>query len=109
MENSNLNEEDLRLISKIAELASNRYGLNYEKCYNITFFYFLIQQNKIKEDDIPIEYLYSTILLYKNPISSYIHYRTEIMYSKDEYAKAIKNAEIELAGGDDPRCPWWNV
>lgn len=96
-------------VKEIALLASEKYDLDYEKCYNITSFYFLKQEGKIKEEDIPKEYAYSVMLLYKNPISSYIHYRTEIIYSKDLYAKAIKNAEIEVSGGDDPRCPWWNA
>ena len=104
-----LSLEDKSKVKEIALLASERYDLDYEKCYNITSFYFLKQENKIKEADIPKEYLYPVMLLYKDPISSYIHYRTEILYSKDSYAQAIKDSEIELAGGDDPRCPWWNV
>ena len=93
------------MVEKIAKLASES-GLEFEKCYTITLLYYLCQFNDIDIRNIPVDYQSSVRLLYKNLFGSYIHYITEIMYSNDEYVKAIKDAEIELYGGDDPRCPW---
>lgn len=102
----NLSQEEYTQISLIAKKASIDYNLEYSKCYTITLLYYLMQFTGLKEDNIPFEYSQSAKLLYKNPISSYIHYFNNILYSDDPYVKGIKQAEIILSGGDDPRCPW---
>ena len=98
--------DEYKDIKEIALLASSGTDLDASKCYTITLLYYLLQFSGLKEDNIPYDYVKSAMLLYKNPNSSYIHYRNNIIYSNDAYAKAIKNAEINFAGGDDPRCPW---
>lgn len=93
-------------IQKIAQTAINdNPELDYATCYSITLLYYLTQFFKYKTALLPPLLKDAVELLYKNPISSYIHYRTTIMYSNNIYAKAIKNAEIQVMG-DDPRCPW---
>lgn len=101
-----LTETEQNTITKIALEASHiNTKLNYAKCYTITLLYNLVQFSGLKLETIPPDYQNSVRLLYKNPITSYMHYRTEIFYSKDPYANAIKEAEINVLG-DDPRCPW---
>lgn len=80
-------------------------SLNTDKCYTITLLYYLVQLCNFELENVPLEYMDTILLLYKNPVSSYIHYRNNILYSNDIYAKTIKQAEIEELG-DDPRCPW---
>ena len=101
-----LTKEDYNLIKQIAREASEQSNLDFEKCYTITLLYFLYQFGGMEDNELPVQYIPTVKLLYKNFYGSYIHYITEILYSDDEYAKAIKNAEIALNGGDDPRCPW---
>lgn len=102
-----LKSEDQYRIIEISNCAIElNPSLNRDRCYAITLLYYLTQFCNFDFENIPLEYMESIRLLYKNPKSSYIHYRTEIMYSNDIYAKTIKAAEIKLAGGDDPRCPW---
>lgn len=95
--------------SDIIEIARQATRINQEldfnKCYVITLSYYLTQLSGYDINYIPPEYEPSVKLLYKNPYSSYIHYRNNILYSKDMYAKTIKEAEIMVLG-DDPRCPW---
>lgn len=102
-----LSSEDIHKIENIANLAVNiDSNLEYDKCFTITALYFSRQFYNLPENEVPIEYFYPVKLLYKNPNSSYVHYRMDILYGNDKYATAIKDAEIELNGGDDPRCPW---
>lgn len=93
-------------IKKIAYKAATDNKLDIYKCYNLTLFYYLAQFGGLPINTLFPEDRKSVTLLYKPPFTSYIHYRTEIMYSDDIYVKAIKDAEIDLNGGDDPRCPW---
>lgn len=102
----NLSQEEYRQINLIARKTSIDYKLEYSKCYSITLLYYLMQFSGLKENDIPLEYAKTVELLYKKPVSSYIHYFNNIIYSNDPYAKGIKHTEIILSGGDDPRCPW---
>lgn len=102
-----LKSEEYDKIREIAILANaTNLDTNFEDCYMITLLYYLMQFGGLKKHQIPPKFVKSVMLLYKNPYSSYIHYRTEILYSDDIYAKNIKQAEIDLNGGDDPRCPW---
>lgn len=103
-----------RLLSKkeqqdIIEIARQAIQINqnldFNKCYIITLSYYLAQLSGYDTNYIPIEYKKTVELLHKNFYGSYIHYRNNIVYSKDDYAKAIKEAEIAVLG-DDPRCPW---
>lgn len=104
-----MKNEEQKLINDIAIKACEKNKeLDFSKCYTITLLYYLIQNRQFSKMNIPPTFLNSVMLLYKSPITSYIHYRTEIFYSNDPYAQAIKQAEIELSEGDDPRCPWLN-
>ena len=106
-ENKTLTTVQQEEIRKIALLAvKGRSDLNYETCYSITLLYYLAQYTEFKIENLPPLFQSAVRLLYKNPASSYVHYRSDIMYSKNAYAKAIKEAEIKMMGGDDPRCPW---
>ena len=101
-----LDSEEQFQILQIANSASEMNpSLDVSKCYTCTLLYYLVQLCNFELENVPIEYLETILLLYKNPISSYIHYYNEIFYSNNEYAKAIKKAEIKMLG-DDPRCPW---
>lgn len=93
-------------IREIALIASHENsGLNFETCYAITLIYYLAQFSSFDIDNAPPRLNAAAKLLYKKPMGSYLHYRNDILYSTNEYAKAIKKAEIKLMG-DDPRCPW---
>lgn len=101
-----LDREQQYLIKEITSKAiSLTPNLDFEKCYSITLLYYLAQYCDFDLRAIPPTYLRTVELLYKNPKSSYVHYMGNIMNSKNEYARAIKNAEIQVIG-DDPRCPW---
>ena len=101
-----LTPEEYSDIRNIALTATrDNKDIDYGTCYSITLLYYLLQFGGLEESEIIPPY-HAATLLYKNPVSSYLHYRTEILYSDDIYAKAIKAAEIKLNGGDDPRCPW---
>lgn len=101
-----LTKDECFLIWNIALKASKDKNLDFNKCYTITLLYFLCQYCGFEQRSIPPEYVFSVELLYKNFYGSYIHYINDINYSNDEYAKAIKAAEIALYGGDDPKCLW---
>ena len=106
LENEALTTVQQEEIRKIALLAArSKRDLSYEMCYSITLLYYLAQFCNYKISNLPPLFQNTVSLLYKDPASSYVHYRSEIMYSKNAYAKAIKDAEIKMMG-DDPRCPW---
>ncbi len=96
-------QNEIREIALTAVQDNN--GLNFETCYTITLIYYLAQFSSYDIDNAPPRISAAAKLLYKKPTSSYLHYRNDILYSTNEYAKAIKAAEIKLMG-DDPRCPW---
>lgn len=101
-----LSVEQQEEILNIAQTAArNNSELNYTTCYSITLLYYLAQFSGYKTALLPPLLRDAVELLYKKPVSSYVHYRNTIMYSNNIYAKAIKNAEIQVMG-DDPRCPW---
>ena len=93
-------------IEEIARMASVSENLDFTTCYTVTLLYYLAQFGGLDESQIPFKYYDTINLLHKKPISSYIHYRMDIIDSTNIIAKAIKTAEIALNGGDDPRCPW---
>lgn len=101
-----LSVEQQEEILNIAQTAAkNNSELDYTTCYSITLLYYLAQFSEYKTALLPPLLRDAVELLYKKPVSSYVHYRNTIMYSNNIYAKAIKNAEIQVMG-DDPRCPW---
>ena len=93
-------------INRIAEKCKkNNPNLDFSTCYVSLLFYYLMQYSGYKIDTIPDDYQEIVHDLYKSPTSSYLHYWNQIQHSKSEYTTALKQAEIEILGGD-PRCPW---
>jgi len=106
MEIKALDKDKQRLIKNISLRAfKSDSKLDYSDCYVNTLLYYLTQYEHYDVNLMPPKYEKTVRLLHKNPNSSYMHYRNDIIYSKDPYAIAIKNAEIDELGGD-PRCPW---
>lgn len=106
VEKKALDEDKQLLIKKISlRAAKSNPNLDYSDCYTITLLYYLTQYERYNVNFMPPKYEKTITLLHKNPTSSYLHYRNNIIYSKDPYAIAIKQAEIDELGGD-PRCPW---
>lgn len=101
-----LTNSDYQLISDISTGASEKYDLNFERCYILTLLYYLVQYGKMLFNDVPAGYAPSVELLVRQAESSYIHYILNIYYCHDKYVKAIKRTEIELIGKDPCYNQW---